>query len=49
MHCECNWLRKISYSQDGKATLSHYTAGRWVLKEVNWGLDTGIKGNVEIR
>lgn len=41
--------RKISYSQDGKATLSHYTDGRWVLKDVRWGLDTGINGNVEIR
>ena len=41
--------RKISYSQDGKATLSHYTDGRWVLKDVRWGLDTGINGNVEVR
>lgn len=41
--------RKIIYSKDGKATLSHYTDGRWVLKEVRWGLDTGITGTVEIR
>lgn len=41
--------RKAVYSKDGKATLSHYTDGRWVLKEVHWGFDTGVKGNVEIR
>lgn len=40
--------RKSVYSKNGKATLSHYTDGRWVLKEVNWGFDIGIKGNVEI-
>ena len=41
--------RKISYSKDGKATLTKYTDGRWVLKQVNWGFDTGVKGSVEIR
>jgi hypothetical protein len=41
--------RKISYSKDGKATLSKYNDGRWVLKAVNWGFDTGVKGNLEIR
>lgn len=41
--------RKVSYSKDGKATLSKYNDGRWVLKTVNWGFDSGIKGNVEIR
>lgn len=41
--------RKVSYSKDGKATLSKYNDGRWVLKAVNWGFDSGIKGNVEIR
>lgn len=41
--------RKVSYSKDGKATLAKYNDGRWVLKAVNWGFDTGVKGNVEIR
>lgn len=41
--------RKVTYSKDGKATFSKYNDGRWVLKEVNWGFDSGIKGNVEIR
>lgn len=41
--------RKVSYSKDGKATLSRYTDGRWVLKQVNWGFDKGVKGTVEIR
>jgi hypothetical protein len=41
--------RKVSYSKDGKATLSKYNDGRWVLKAVNWGFDTGVKGSVEIR
>ena len=41
--------KKAVYSKDGKATLSRYTDGRWVLKEIHWGFDTGIKGNVDIR
>ncbi len=41
--------RKVTYSKDGKATLSKYNDGRWVLKAVNWGFDTGVKGTVEIR
>ena len=41
--------KKAVYSKDGKAILSRYTDGRWVLKEVRWGFDTGIKGTVEIR
>lgn len=41
--------RKVTYSKDGKATLSKYNDGRWVLKAVNWGFDSGVKGNVEIR
>lgn len=30
-------------------TLANYNDGRWVLKQVNWGFDTGVKGTVEIR
>ena len=41
--------RKASYSKDGKAILARYNDGRWVLKEVRWGSDTGVKGTVEIR
>lgn len=41
--------RKAVYSKDGKAILSRYTDGRWILKEVRWGFDTGVKGTVEIR
>ncbi len=41
--------RKVKYSKDGKATLSMYNDGRWVLKAVNWGFDSGVKGTVEIR
>lgn len=41
--------RKVSYSKDGRATLSKYTDGRWVLKSVSWGFDTSVKGTVEIR
>lgn len=41
--------RKVSYSKDGRATLSKYTDGRWVLKSVGWGFDTSVKGSVEIR
>lgn len=41
--------RKVVYSKDGKALLSRYNDGRWVLKEVRWGFDTGVKGIIEIR
>lgn len=41
--------RKAIYSKDGKAILERYNDGRWVLKEVRWGSDTGVKGTVEIR
>lgn len=41
--------RRVVYSKEGKATLARYTDGRWVLKEIRWGFDTGVKGNVEIR
>lgn len=41
--------RRVSYSKTGKAALSHYTDGRWVLKEIRWGFDTGVTGSVEIR
>ena len=41
--------RKIKYSKDGKATLSKDNDGRWVLKAVNWGVDSGVKGTVDIR
>ncbi|MBX3296374.1 MAG: hypothetical protein KF762_11755 [Acidobacteria bacterium] len=44
--------KKITYSKLGKATLTKYNDGRWVLKSVNWhdGLACcGVKGNVEIR
>ena len=41
--------RKVTYSKDGKAILSRYNDGRWVLKEVRWGFDSGVKGTVEIR
>ncbi len=41
--------RAITYSKDGKAIFSRYNDGRWVLKEVRWGFDTGVKGTVEIR
>ncbi len=41
--------RKAVYSKDGKAILSRYNDGRWVLKEVRWGFDTGVKGTIEIR
>ena len=41
--------RRVSYSKDGRAALSRYTDGRWVLKQVNWAFDTGVKGTVEIR
>ena len=40
--------RKISYSKEGKATLTRYNDGRWVLNSVHWGFDTGVKGSVEI-
>ena len=40
--------RAITYSKDGKAILSRYNDGRWILKEVRWGFDTGVKGTVEI-
>ena len=48
-HDELFPQRKVSYSKDGKATLSKYNDGRWVLKAVNWGFDSGIKGNVDVR
>lgn len=41
--------RKSVYTKDGKAILTRYNDGRWVLKEVRWGFDTGVKGTVEIR
>ncbi len=41
--------RKVTYSKDGRAVLSKYTDGRWVLKSVGWGFDTSVKGSVEIR
>ena len=41
--------RKVTYSKDGRAVLSKYTDGRWVLKSVSWGFDTSVKGSVEIR
>lgn len=41
--------RKVIYSKDGKATLAKYNDGRWVLRQVHWGFDTGVKGNVEIK
>lgn len=44
--------KKITYSKQGKATLTKYNDGRWVLKQVNWhdGIACcGVKGNVEIR
>lgn len=41
--------RKTTYSKEGKAILSRYNDGRWVLNEVHWGFDTGVKGTVEIR
>lgn len=41
--------RRVVYSKSGKATLARYNDGRWVLKEIRWGFDTGVKGNVEIR
>lgn len=41
--------RKATYSKDGKAILARYNDGRWVLKEVRWGFDAGVKGTVEIR
>lgn len=41
--------RKTTYSEDGKAILARYNDGRWVLKEVRWGFDAGVKGTVGIR
>ncbi len=44
--------KKITYSKQGKAMLTMYNDGRWVLKSVNWhdGIACcGVKGNVEIR
>lgn len=44
--------KKITYSKQGKASLTKYNDGRWVLKSVNWhdGIACcGVKGNVEIR
>lgn len=44
--------RKVSWSRDGRATLSKYNDGRWVLKQVNWNdgiACCGVKGNVDIR
>jgi hypothetical protein len=41
--------RKTTYSKDGKAILSRYNDGRWILKEVRWSFDSGVKGTVEIR
>lgn len=41
--------RKAAYSKDGTAVLAHYADGRWVLKEIHWGGDTGVKGSVVIR
>lgn len=44
--------RKASWSRDGKAVLSKYNDGRWVLKQVNWNdgmACCGVKGNVEVR
>lgn len=40
--------RKTTYSKDGKAILSRYNDGHWVLKEVRWAFDTGVKGSVDI-
>lgn len=44
--------KKITYSKQGKAMLTKYNDGRWVLKSVNWhdGIACcGVKGNVEVR
>lgn len=44
--------KKITYSKQGKAILTKYNDGRWMLKEVNWQdrvACCGVKGNVEIR
>lgn len=44
--------KKITYSKQGKATLTKYNDGRWVLKSVNWhdGIACcGVRGDVEIR
>lgn len=44
--------KKITYSKQGKATLTKYNDGRWVLKQVNWhdGIACcGVTGNLEIR
>lgn len=44
--------KKITYSKQGKAALTKYNDGRWVLKSVNWhdGIACcGVKGNLEIR
>lgn len=44
--------KKITYSKQGKAILTKYNDGLWVLKQVNWhdGIACcGVKGNVEIR
>lgn len=41
--------RKVSYSKEGKAILTRYNDSRWVLKEVRWGRDSGVKGTVDLR
>lgn len=44
--------KKITYSKTGRATLTKYNDGRWVLKAVNWhdGIACcGVKGSVEVR
>ncbi len=44
--------KKITYSKQGRATLTKYNDGRWILKQVNWhdGIACcGITGNIEIR
>lgn len=43
--------KKIKYSRQGKAMLTKYNDGRWVLKSVNWhdGIACcGVTGNIEI-
>ena len=41
--------RKNTYSSSGKAYLAKYNDGRWVVRQVRWGSDKGINGNVVVR
>lgn len=41
--------KRTIYSKDGRAILARYTDGRWILKEVRWDFDKGVKGSVEVR